>query len=63
MISENQQDTLESIEACSTSAVSQARDDVPSHVFSKQNEKLIMLQKYVGHLIEIGILLKKLAIL
>ena len=62
MTSVDQQDTLSSIEACSTSAVSRARDDVPSHAFSKQGKKLIMLQKYVGHVIEIGILLKKLVI-
>ena len=62
MTSNGQQDTLNSILACSTSAVSRARDDVPSHAFSKQGKKLIMLQKYVGHVIEIGILLKKLVI-
>ena len=63
MTSVDQQDTLNSIEACSTSAVSRARDDVPSRAFSKQRKKLIMLQKYVGTLKEIGILLRKLVIL
>ena len=66
MTSVDQQDTLNSIEACSTSAVSQARDDVPSRAFSKKRKKLIMLQKYegrlieIGNLIDIGIILKKL---
>ena len=66
MTSVDQQDTLNSIEACSTSAVSRARDDVPSRAFSKQRKKLIMLQKYegrlieIGNLIDIGIILKKL---
>ena len=54
MTSVDQQDTLNSIEACSTSAVSRARDDVPSRAFSKQRKKLLMLQKYEGRLIEIG---------